>query len=161
MRAEGHQFFDSYPMLSAGCSIPGCLKPLYSQDGKDRFFPAEQDKVSLKILPHIQTGQTAILKEGRSWLKKKRPLKSQLMKKTPQQSLWTGQSLQREQGEKQKHRAGQTPHTKNHSSLVRVPFASYKPHQSRRLSLQADGSAFHSPAEMVLQENLRRHSTTS
>lgn len=78
--------------------------------GKTGFFQQSKIRFALKILPHIQTGQTAILKEGRSWLKKKRPLKSQLMKKTPQQSLWTGQSLQREQGEKQTQSWPNSPH---------------------------------------------------
>lgn len=56
----------------------------------------------MEILPVAHTGQTATPKECRSWLREKKPLKSQLMTKTSQQFLWAGQSWQREQGEKTK-----------------------------------------------------------
>lgn len=72
---------------------------MYSQDGKDRFFPAEQDKAALKILPLIQTGQTAILKEGRSRLRKKKtPQISAHEENTPAVSLDRTKLAKRKRG---------------------------------------------------------------
>lgn len=138
MRAEGHQLFDTSPTLPAGYSIPLAVCSLCTTGiGKTGFFQAEQDKGTLEILPLTHTGQKATPKEGRSWLREKRALETQLMKKnTPAGSLDGTRPAKRTRGKKQNYRDGQTLHPNNsHSCPVQVPLASYKPCPSRRLSL--------------------------
>lgn len=128
--------------------------------GKTGFFQQSKIRFLWKSFHTSRQGRQQSWKKEGVGSRKKDPSNLSSWRKRPSSLSGQDKACKENKG-KNKRRAGQTPHTKNHSSLVRVPFASYKPHQSRRLSLQADGSAFHSPAEMVLQENLRRHSTTS
>lgn len=151
MRAEGHQLFDTSPTLPAGYSISLAVCSLCTTGiGKTGFFQAEQDKGTLEILPLTHTGQKATPKEGRSWLREKRALETQLTKKTPQQALWTGQGWQREQGEKTKTTETAKLSTQTTAIVVlsRCPWLPTSHAPAEGCPSQAGGLSCRSPAGM-------------
>lgn len=150
MRAEGHQLFDSYPMLSAGCSIPLAVCSLCTaRMGKTGFFQQSKIRLLWKSFHSSRQGRQQSWKREGVGSRKKDPSNISSWRKRP--SSFSGQD-----------KACKENKGKNKSTELKLPTWRITALLSECLLLptnhiaaedfpsQADGSSFQSPAGMVL-----------
>lgn len=145
MRAEGHQLFDSYPMLSAGWSIPLAVCSLCAaRMGKTGFFQQSKIRLLWKSFHSSRQGRQQSWKREGVGSRKKDPSNLSSWRKRP--SSLSGQDKACKEN-KRKTKAESWPNSPHEEPQLSCPsaFCFLKPHPSRGLSIPGWWGTFPEP----------------